>query len=67
VSAGGEGVSVPSTLSDVHDNNSVAFEGVHDGELHHGQGGDQDAGITETVRQVWNDMLDDLAGVKPTS
>jgi hypothetical protein len=54
-------------MSEVHDNTAVAFEGVHDAGLGGGGQAREEDGIAGALRQLWNDVLDDLAGVKATN
>jgi len=69
ISADGTHIHAPSSMSEVHENTALAFEGVHDaledgGD--HAQGGG-DTTIVGAMRQLWNDVLDDLAGSKSKS
>jgi hypothetical protein len=68
MSADGTHINVPSAMSEVHDNTAVEFEGLHDSapDAAHAQG-DGDDTIVGAMRQLWNDVLDDLAGSKPKS
>jgi hypothetical protein len=69
ISADGTHIHAPATMSEVHENTVVAFEGVHDA-VEDGGGQAQiqgDTTIVGSMRQLWNDVLDDLAGSKSKS
>jgi hypothetical protein len=54
-------------MSEVHDNTTIAFEGVHDGESDGADQAQGDATLAGAMRQLWSDVLDDLAGSRATN
>lgn len=67
MSADGTHINTPSAMSEVHDNTAVVFEGVHDEEPNGGDQAHGDTTLSGAMRQLWNDVMDDLAGSKATN